>query len=187
MIETSRIRQLVLFGVLAVVSYALYNKYFGGEASQLFQPFTRGYALTGVTIETTDEQGQIMTTIQSPAVIHYADSEKTLIEQPNVVLHDKGGDWVFQSLVGEINAQQTQIFFPDEVLINLENQANTQTEELVINTSALTVDMTNKTGKTEAELQMSQVGSLVKGMGAVVDFNQQEIEILSEMYAEYKN
>lgn len=188
MIESARIRQLLLFILLAVSSYAVFDKYFNVNDKELFQPFTKGYAITGVSIETTDENGQILSTIKSPSVIHYADTEKTIIEQPDVTLHEADGDWEFKSSVGEINAEKTEIFFPNEVLVNLKDLENTENKKaLAINTSALTVDMANKMGRTSNELLMEQIGSMMKGVGAVVDFNQQNIELLSEMYAEFEN
>lgn len=187
MIELNRTRQLVFFTVLAVLSYAVYDAYFSTQSTTPFEPFTKGYALTGVTIETTDEDGKIMTTIQSPSVIHYADSEKTVIEQPNITLYEDEGDWVFQSKTGEINAEQTQIFFPDAVAINLTAPVKNNSQPMTINTRGLTVDVTKKMGQTDADLKVIQVGSFIQGVGAVVDFGQQEIEILNKMYAEYEN
>lgn len=188
MIEGFRIRQLVLFVILAVVSYAVFEKYYSTNDKKMFQAFTKGYAISGVSIETTDENGDIVSTIKSPSVIHYADTEKTIIEQPNVTLHEKDGNWNFNSSMGEINAKQTQIFFPNQVFVNLVSTENKKiVDDLSINTSALTVDMINKVGSTSEILQMTQIGSMIRGLGAIVDFNQQEIDLKSEMYAEFEN
>ena len=139
-----------------------------------------------MTIQSTDESGQIVTTINSPAVTHYADTEKTVIQNPHIQLHDADGDWVFSSDLGEINQQQTEIYFPNEVLINL-LEANQVKDQVEINTEQLTVNVTNKAGVTPAMLTMSTINSTIKGLGAVVNFQQQEIDILSEMYAEFEN
>lgn len=186
MIDAVRIKQLVRFSLLAVISYAVFERYFNYQTTQQFEPFTKGYALTEVTIQSTDETGQIITTIKSPAVIHYADTEKTVIQDPNIKLHDAGGDWLFKSDVGEINPLQTEIYFPNLVTIDLDD--NTQADKPIrITTSELTVDVTKKSGHTPAVLNMSQLGTNFKGKGAVVNFEQQEIDILSELYAEFEN
>lgn len=188
MIESSRLKQLIVFIILATVSYAVFEKYFSSNDKRLFEPFTKGYAISGVTIETTDENGKIVSTIKSPSVIHYADTEVTMIEQPDVTLYEGDGDWKFSSGVGEINAEQTQIYFPNAVLINLFNdKLGSDVNALAMNTSALTVDMSNKIGRTTEKVQMNQSGSMIKGVGAEVDFKLQQIEILSEMYAEFEN
>lgn len=186
MIDRSRIKQLLLFSLLALVSYAVFDKYFNSDASQLYEPFTKGYALSGVTIQSTDETGQIITTIKSPAVTHYADTEKTIIQEPHIILHDADGDWLFNSEVGEINAQQTEIYFPSLVVIDLDGE-NKQAEAIQIVTSELTVDVTQKSGKTAAKLSISEAGSNMRGLGAEVNFKLQEIDILSELYAEFEN
>ena len=186
MIDAGRIKQILLFGLLAVSSYAVFEKYFNVESVQEFEPFTKGYALTGVTIQSTDETGQFITTIKSPAVTHYADTEITVIQQPNVRLHEAEGDWLFTSDVGEINPQQTEIYFPNQVLINLLGMKQAS-DDINIMTEQLTVDITEKTGTTPALLTLSQVDSNIKGVGAVVNFHLQEIDILSEMYAEFEN
>ena len=183
---SERIKQVFLFGLLAFLSYAVFEVYFSDESSQQFEAFTKGYALTGVIIQSTDETGQIVTTIKSPAVTHYADSEKTVIQQPNIELHEFQGDWLFVSELGEINPQQTEIYFPDEVVINFLGDKQT-TENLEIMTEQLTVDVTQKAGTTPALLTMSQANSNIKGLGAVVNFKEQELTILSKMYAEFEN
>lgn len=186
MIEASRLKQLLLFALLAVLSYGLYERYFNDSKEQKYQPFTKGYALTGVVIKSTDDDGKVVTTIQSPAITFYADSERTIIEQPHIKLHEPNGDWVFESEVGEINPNRTEIYFPNEVRVNLEN-SKAEAETVKINTSALTVDVTKKTGKTAELLSMAEPGMALKGVGAVVNFIHQEVEILSEMYAEFEN
>ncbi|WP_223788856.1 LPS export ABC transporter periplasmic protein LptC [Marinicella meishanensis] len=184
MTETSRFKQLMLFGLLAVLSYGLYQRYFHVDASERFKPFTKGYALTGVVIKSTDDSGQVVTTVRSPTITHYADTEVTVIDQPNVTLHESQGDWVFTSSVGEINPNKTEIFFPNRVRIEL---ASPTEQAVTVDTSALLVDVTRKTGTTDNPLVVTQLGSKLRGLGAVVNFNQQEIELLSEMYAEFEN
>ena len=186
MIEVARMKQVMLFSLLAILSYAVFEKYFNDESTQQFKPFTKGYALTGVTIQSTDETGQFITTIESPAVTHYADTEITVIQQPNIRLHEAEGDWLFTSDVGEINPQQTEIYFPNQVFINLLDTEQAS-DEVNIMTEQLTVDITEKTGTTPALLTLSQIDSSIQGVGAVVNFHSQEIDILSEMYAEFEN
>lgn len=184
MIEAFRLKQLLLFSILALLSYGLFERYFNDSNESKYQPFTKGYALTGVIIKSTNEDGKIVTTIKSPAITFYADTEKTIIEQPHIMLHEEGGNWVFKSKTGEINPSKTEIFFPDQVWVNLDT---TDVDAVNITTSALTVDVTNKIGTTAALLTMEEPGALIRGLGAEVDFKLQEIEILSEMYAEFKN
>lgn len=184
MIDAARLKQLLLFSLLAVLSYGVYERFFNASTNEQYKPFTKGYALTGVVIKSTDETGAVITTVKSPAITHYADSEVTVIEQPNITLHEAQGNWVFTSASGQINPEKTEIFFPQQVVVNLDS---TTENPVTITTSALQVDVVKKMGITNAELTLDEVGSLLKGLGAVINFNQQEIEILSEMYAEFEN
>ena len=105
-----------------------------------------------------------MTTIKSPAVTHYADTEKTIIQQPNIKLHEVEGNWLFTSDIGEINPQQTEIYFPNQVVIDLIG-IEQASDEINIMTEQLTVDVSNKSGTTPALLSVTQVDSIIKGVG----------------------
>ena len=184
MIDAARLKQLLLFSLLAVLSYGVYERFFNLSKSDQYKAFTKGYALTGVVLKSTDDTGAVVTTVESPAITHYADSEVTVIEQPNITLHETQGNWVFTSESGQINPDKTEIFFPEQVVVNLDSET---VNPISITTSALKVNVVEKIGRTKAELRLDEVGSLLKGLGAVINFNQQEIEILSEMYAEFEN
>ena len=103
MLEKFRLLQLMVFTVLAFVSYAVYDKYYGSDSETQFKPFTKGYSLEGVVIRTSDEAGEITSTIESPSMIHYADTEISVINEPRYTIHEKTGDWIFTSNKGEIN------------------------------------------------------------------------------------
>ncbi len=184
MIDAARFKQLLLFSLLTVLSYGVYERFFNLSTNDKYKAFTKGYALTGVVIKSTDETGAVVTTVQSPAITHYADSEVTVIEQPNITLHEAQGNWVFTSESGQINPDKTEIYFPEQVVVNLDSESE---NPITITTSALEVNVIDKIGKTKAELKLDEVGTMLKGLGAVINFNQQEIEILSEMYAEFEN
>lgn len=184
MLEAFRLRQLLVFAVLALLSYTVYERFYQSDAVRSFEPFTKGYSLEGVVIKSTDETGEVVTTVESPLVIHYADSETTVIEQPHVRLHQDGGDWVFTSSTGELNADQSRIYFPAQVLLKLLGDS---AQAVGITTSDLTVDVIEKTGTTAQQIDVNKAGMSLRGLGAVVNFKQQEIEIIDEMYAEFEN
>ena len=181
---TSGMRQLLLFFLLALASYVVYEKYFNATGGAQYKPFTKGYALTGVTITTTDDEGHITTTIDSPAVTHFADTEKTFIEKPRIQLYGDEDKWLFTSAVGEISPDRTTLFFPEQVNISLLGAPD---EQVDIVTAALQVNVTDKTGKTAAPFRLDQAGSWMSSIGAELKFNEQEINLLSEMYAEFEN
>ena len=47
-IDASRLRQLIGFAILAVISYAVYERYHSDEQGYQYEPFTKGYSIEGV-------------------------------------------------------------------------------------------------------------------------------------------
>ena len=184
MLEKFRLLQLMVFAVLALVSYAVFEKYYGVDSETRFKPFTKGYSLEGVVIKTSDEAGEITSTIESPSMIHYADTEISVINEPRYTIHEKTGDWIFTSNKGEINKEQTELTFPDVVNFYL------ATEPLMavsVKSSHLVVDINNKIGRTADKVIVKQPGAQLTGLGSVINFADQEIEIIEDMYAEFEN
>ncbi|MFC3193568.1 LPS export ABC transporter periplasmic protein LptC [Marinicella sediminis] len=182
-IERFRLRQLILFAVMALGSYAIFDMYHSKEDAFSYEPFTKGYSIEGVIIRNSDESGRIVSTIQAPSVIHYADSGMTLINQPRYRMHQADGDWLFSSESGEINEAQTELFFPQAVTLELEDVT---TDRVLIETSELTINLKQKTGTSQQKLKVTQPGAVLQGVGSVIKFEQQEIEILEDLYAEFE-
>lgn len=182
-IELIRFRQLLAFALLAVGSYAVYETWYSEDSAFAYEPFTKGYSIEGVVIRNSDEDGRIISTIKAPSVIHYADSGVTVINQPSYRMHQDSGDWVFSSATGEINQAQTQLYFPEDVLLELDVAA---AEKVAVKTSQLTVDLDQQIGSSPGNLTVTQPGVLLQGVGSVIRFKQQEIEILEDVYAEFE-
>jgi LPS export ABC transporter protein LptC len=182
-IDRFRIRQLMVFALLALGSYAVYETWHSDDSGYAYEPFTKGYSIEGVVIRNSDQEGHIVSTITAPSVIHYADSGRTVINQPSYRMHQEGGDWLFSSASGEINQAQTEMFFPEAVLLELDVAAE---DKVSVKTSQLTVDLEQQTGSSPEQLSVSQPGVLLKGVGSVIRFKQQEIEILEDVYAEFE-
>ena len=173
----------MLFALLALGSYAVYETWHSEDNGVAYEPFTKGYSIEGVVIRNSDENGHIVSTIQAPSVIHYADSGVTVINQPTYRMHQASGDWLFSSATGEINQAQTQLYFPDDVMLELDGLPD---EHVAVKTSELTVDLDNQTGTSPQKLTVTQPGVLLQGVGSVIRFKQQEIEILEDVYAEFE-
>jgi len=182
--DRSRLTQLLVFALLALVSYVIYEKYYVADSTVMYEPFTKGYSLEGVELKISNEAGEISSTIVAPSIIHYADSEVTVINEPVYTMHEDNGDWIFYSKSGEINADQTSLFFPGDVNLYLDKE---EKEKIAINTSELTVNFTQKTGATNQNMALEKLGFLLTGVGAVINFTDQEVEMKKEIYAEFEN
>lgn len=178
--ENNYFKSLLIFAVLAAGSYGLYEYNFSDESGWQFKPFTKGYALFDSEIQITDDEGQIHTSIVSPEIIFYADSEETQIKQPQITYQAGNSRWQLNSESAIINANQSEITFPHTVALNSldsENKTN-------IITQALTLFPETKMAKTQAELSMVSNYMSMTGKGSVIDLTKQQIEVLDETHAE---
>ncbi len=176
--------QLIVFALLALLSYGVYERFFGQASDIQYEPFTKGYSLEGVILKTSDADGRIISTIESPAIVHYADTEISVVTEPKYTLHQPNGDWIFQSKKGEISADQSELYFPGKVNLLLDSKSQ---ERVAIDTSDLRVDVNNKTGRGQGVINVIKPGMLMTGTGSVIDFNNESIEVLEDLYAEFEN
>lgn len=158
--------QLAVFALLALLSYGIYDRFFGQVSDIQYEPFTKGYSLEGVIMKTSDADGRIISTIESPAIVHYADTEISMITEPKYTLHQPNGDWIFQSIKGEINPDQTELYFPGKVYLMLDSQTQ---DKVAIDTSDLRVDVNQKTGHGQGVINVIKPGMLMTGVGSIID------------------
>lgn len=173
-------KQLLIFGVLAGISYAVYEYAFAQENDVRFKPFTKGYALYDSTVQITNDEGHIHSTIKSPEMVHYADSQLTTIQSPEVIMVQKGRQWVMSSKVATINESQTAIHFPEQVTVK-----NDAEQPLTVETSDMTVFPEQKSTASPAPIVIHQAGREMKGVGSKIDFDKELIEVLDETHAEF--
>jgi Protein of unknown function (DUF1239). len=90
-------KQFIILLIFAVLSVGIYQGFYRDGADVDYEPFTKGYALTDVVMQSTDETGQVVTRLKSPSMTHYLDNEQTMIEQPIVELFTEDNTWLLQS------------------------------------------------------------------------------------------
>lgn len=186
MLETARLKQLLIFMLIAVLSYFVWQFAFVEIEESKFKPFTKGYSVSDVLLEITDESGQITTVINSPLLLYYADTEITEITKPQVVLKGSDGkSWMFESDKGRYIDSQFELFFPGDVVV--QNDALNIENKITLNTSALTVDTENHTAQSEAFIGIKQNNMFFNGVGSFINFSTQEIEVKSNVHAEFNN
>lgn len=176
----NHLKTLLVFALLAISSYAWYEFQFAAESQWQFKPFTKGYALFDSEVQITDEAGVIQTTIVSPEMIYFADSEQTMIKQPVVQYRVNDVVWHLKSAEANINSDQTEILFPNEVSMASLDEQNKAT----LNTRNLTLYPEQEKARTAAQIKWQQAAITMTGIGSVIDLNLQEIEVLDEMHAE---
>lgn len=186
MLETARIKQLLIFMLMALLTYSVWQFSFVEVEESKFKPFTKGYSVSDVLLEITDENGQITTVINSPLLLHYADTEITEISKPQVVIKAADGKkWIFESDKGQYIDSRFELFFPGDVVV--QNDALDIEKKITLNTSALTVNTENQTAQSEAFIEIKQNNMFFNGVGSFINFSIQEIEVKSNVHAEFDN
>lgn len=178
---TFKHKQLILWLVLALVSVAVYQRFYQNDGGADYEPFTKGYALTDVVMQSTDDEGQVVTRMETPNMTHYLDNEQTMIEQPTVQLFTEDNTWLLQSPNAVYQRNEQLLYFPDQVTV--ESQ---QAPQVAIISSRLSVDLKTKEGSTPAEISLNQASGMMQGLGAHILFNSKQIEILKNVYAEFQ-
>jgi len=174
-------KQLIILLVLALASVAVYQRYYQGDSGTDYEPFTKGYALTDVVMQSTDDSGQVVTRLQSPNMTHYLNNEQTIIEQPSVQLFTEDITWLLQSPNAVYQRNEQLLYFPNQVTV--ESQ---QAPKVTIDSSQLSVDLNTKEGTTPAEISLNQATGMMQGVGAHILFNSKQVEILNDVYAEFQ-
>ncbi len=178
--QSATIKHLVVFAALALISYAVYEYTVAEPASINFEPFTKGYALYDGQIQMTDDQGQIYSIINSPKVIHYANSKITEVKKPELSFFYPDVKWLMNAEIATVNADQSIIHFPKDVFI-----VNNQSPSLSVKTSDLEVFPQQQKAMSKSPIYIEQSDILISGLGSVIDLNKQQIEILDETHAEF--
>ena len=164
-----------------MLSVAVYQGFYRDDGESGFEPFTKGYALTNVIMRSTDDSGQVVTRLQSPNMTHYLDKEQTLIEQPRVKLFAEDNTWLMRSPTAVYQRNEQFLYFPEQVTVTSQ-----QAPEMTLGTSQLSVDLNTQEGSTPAEISFKQPAGMMQGIGAHILFNNKQIEILNNVYAEFQ-
>ena len=176
---------LIFFAVLALISYAVWQRYFKVEDNKDIEPFTKGYALEGVQMDITNEQGVITTKISAPSMVYYEDqSVLHMIEPQVVVLSEIEDDWKFTAPKGEYHENDKTLLFVERVDVVSMPKIETASP-ISIRTSGLSVSPESKTATTEDDISIDQATMHMTGNGALINLNQQEFRIKRNVKAEF--
>lgn len=173
-------KQLFFLGLLALASVAVFQVFYADKDNTRYEPFTKGYALTDVVMQTTDDTGRIVTIMRAPSMTHYLDNDQTVIEEPRVTFLAIDNRWQFDSPQAIYRSNKEQLYFPEQVFV-----ASQDEPKVTLKSSQLLIDLIAQTGHTPAPIKVNQPAVMMQGVGANILFNLKEIEILDQVYAEY--
>ncbi|WP_395376089.1 LPS export ABC transporter periplasmic protein LptC [Marinicella sp. W31] len=183
--ENHSLKTLIFFAILALISYAVWQRYFKAEENEEIEPFTKGYALEGVEMDITNELGMVTTRISSPSMVYYEDQSVLHMKEPQVLMYSaEDDDWQFTAPTGEYHEEKKMLVFEQEVNLTSLPKAEGVTPIHIV-TSGLSVLPDNNTATTENDIAIDQAEMRMSGNGALINLNLQEFRIKRNVKAEF--
>ena len=181
---TKQTKQILIFFIFAVLSYAVWKIYIYQEPIVEDKPFTKGYSVDSLELRITDEDGKISAKFISPSLISYTDNDLVFIETPELWTYEEGKqNWQFNSKHAEYNHKQDKIMLKEQV------KAMSLSEDSKINFSSkdLRIDLKNKHAETENGIIVKKELFSMTGDKADFDFKNDKIEVKNNVKVIYKS
>lgn len=180
---------LLIVGLLLVLSLswwvtsALVQKNLTHSLPKPNQPDT---FISNVAYLETDEKGMPSNKLFAKTITHYPEQDKYVFSVPQLKIVSSANEhWQISAISGvSINKAH---------LINLSGQVNIKRfiddapqQTLTIKTKSLNFYPYKKYAETKDALTIDRLGSLVKAVGAKIDFNKSVLNLLSKVEGEYR-
>jgi len=176
-------QQLIIFGVLALLTYGIWNYYFNHEIKEVTKPFTKGYSVKNIELKITDDSGMMTALFKSPELIRYTDSPIIHITNPLFWTYEKGKQhWTFKSDKAEYNPEAQQVGLYD----NLIAKTVDENSQMMFSAKNLSVDLNTKKAITSDGILMQQKKYKMTGQIAKFDLQNEILEVNNNVKASYK-
>ncbi|MFK8013712.1 MAG: LPS export ABC transporter periplasmic protein LptC [Marinicellaceae bacterium] len=175
-------QQIMMFFLLALISYSIWKIYFDHEKVATDKPFTKGYSVENVVLKITDETGVLSGEFKSPKLIRYTDSPIVYIEKPEMWTFDNGQQhWSIQSETAEYNSELLHVDLSENLIAKTVNGSGIR-----FNAENLFVDLNTKTAHTDAGIILKKELLSMTGQSAKFDLKNETIEVNNHVKAQYK-
>jgi len=181
---TAQNKQIILFAVIALLTYAVWSKYFNREEVKKDKPFTKGYSVENIEMRMTNQLGELSAKFKSPSLIRYTDSPVLYIDTPVLWTYDNNvQQWQLNANKAELNTESNKVKLMDEVNAHTLNEL----EPMVIITESLILDLDSKKAHTTTGISMQQAQLSMRGQAADIDLKNKIIEVKNNVKAIYKS
>lgn len=179
---TRQQQQIILFTILALISYVIWQRYFNAEEMTLDKPFTKGYSIENIEMRITDEKGYLTAKFESPNLTRYTDNSIIHIEKPLFWTYSDGKQhWFMESGKAEYNAENDEVNFIDKLSAKTINQnPNTYFEA-----ENLLVNLKTKKANTSDGISFKQQQLSMTGQIAQIDLKNETLEVNNNVKAVY--
>ena len=178
-----QIQQIIIFSILALISYAIWTYYFNKESINQKKPFTKGYSVKNIELRITDKTGQMTAKFTSPSIIRYTDSPVIFINSPLFWTYDAQGKehWLMKSNKAEYNAEKDEVGLYDNLIaktINDESETSFKADNILLN-------LKSKQAHTSDGIILIQQQFTMTGQIAKFDLENEILEVNNNVKAIY--
>lgn len=181
---TRQQKHILLFLVLAILIYSIWQIFFNLEKQKSNKPFTKGYSVENLELKITDESGKLVGKFTSPGLIRYTDSELILISKPKMWTYDDAKQhWQIFSEKAEYNNKTNEINFTEE----LKASSILGDKKSSFTANSLLVKLDNSTAYTNNGIVFNQTPFTMSGEIAKLDMKKEILEVNDNVKAIYKS
>ncbi len=131
-----------------------------------------------------NENGKPSLKIEAPAMVHYAENDRTHLAKPKVtVFREFPYPWYINADYAEINNGIQQIIFQNHVIIHHPSDASNPLTTMT--TDSLTVFPSKQMAKTGDAVTITQPDIIVHAVGMLANLNDGTVKLLSKARGEY--
>ncbi len=177
-------QQIVIFFLLALMSYAVWNYYFNNEIQIKDKPFTKGYSVKNLELKIIDDSGFLTAKFISPNLIRYTDSPVVFMDDPQLWTYKEGvQQWLMISDKAEYNTSLNEVGLYNNLVAHTVNVES----ETTIKANNLLLDLNSKHAQTDDGIVFQQTENYrMTGQIAQFDLNNEILEVNNDVKAVYK-
>jgi len=180
---TRQVLQIIVFSVLALMSFAVWKYFFDVTEVETSKPFTKGYSVKNVELKIIDETGKITAKFKSPNLIKYTDSPIVLINTPLFWTYNNGKEqWLMKSNKAEYNADLAEVKLIDNFV---GRSIGGDSPLTIITAKNLLVNIKTKKAYTNDGIVFKQQQIIMTGQDAHVDLKNELLEVNKNVKAVY--
>jgi|GEM_PF-1786625 len=181
---TRQVQQIILFSILALVSYSVWKYFFDREKTIQDKPFTKGYSIENVELKITDELGKLTAKFTSPNLTRFTDTPVLNIETPLFWTYKEGKEhWKLESISANYDTDKNEVDFTNKLKAQTVND-ETPTKFVANN---LLLDLNNKKANTKDGVNFIQQNMSMTGQIAKFDLDKETLEVSEDVKAIYKS
>ncbi|MBL4660508.1 MAG: LPS export ABC transporter periplasmic protein LptC [Alcanivoracaceae bacterium] len=179
-----QIQQIIIFSILALLSYTIWSYYFDREESIQEKPFTKGYSIGNLELRVTDESGNLTAKFKSPSLIRYTDSPVVFMQTPLLWTFKQGKEhWLIKSNKAEYNANLDEVVLYDNLIAKTINDES----ETIFKANNILLNLNSNQAYTKDGIILKQKQEFtMTGQIATFDLKNEILEVNNNVKAIYK-